>query len=68
MTNSPVEHPAPSVAADDNHGSQTPDDQTHGDDLVEAADPEALDPAHGPVPDGSPLSESDPIAKATDAP
>ena len=62
MTNSPVEHPEPSVAADDNHGAPSTGDE------LSAAGPEALDPAHGPVPDGSPLSESDPIGKATGAP
>lgn len=54
-----TQHPDPSVSADDNHGADVPTVQS-AQELADAA-PETLDPEHGPVPDGSPLSGSDPI-------
>lgn len=68
-----TQHPDPSVAADDNHGSDsatTPDDE-HPDAVppdVPADAPETADPAHGPVPDGSPLAGADPIGTAAAKP
>jgi hypothetical protein len=62
MTDTTPQHPDPAVSADDNHGADVPTEEAAG------APAEALDPAHGPVPDGSPLSAADPIGRAAGTP
>lgn len=73
---SPEQVPDDAVAADDHHGEaadeQAPEvaaapDEAAPDDAA-APNAETADASHGPVPDGSPLSASDPIGRAMSKP